>query len=85
MRWPGWKYLPAVKPLAIAGSVFVATVLIVYVFRGTDIPVNMADLLKTMFLVFLGVYGGKSVIEHGIDKYADSKKPWEDDDSDGKK
>ena len=78
MKWPGWSNIPAVKPVAVAGAVFAVGIVLIYVARSADIPPNITDMVKTLFLACFGIYGGKSVIEHGINLWADDKrKPWE--------
>ena len=68
-RWRGWVNLPVVKPVAIFGTVYAILMTIVYIFKGTDIPPNIAKIVHTVFLACWGIYGVKSMGEHMWDSW----------------
>lgn len=63
LKWPGWKRVPARKPLAVGVIFYTGSLLLWYAWREADVPPGMAGLLETMIYTCVGGYAVTSAYE----------------------
>lgn len=63
MKWPGWRNVPARKPLAVYSVVFASAIIGWHILIGADVPQNISSLLQMLITVCVGAYAGSSAWE----------------------
>lgn len=66
--WKDISAIPTSKPLVYAFTLFLMTMMSVLLFRGRDIPPNIASLLSIVAPAIYGGYFLKSGYEHRVDR-----------------
>ena len=67
-KWKDISAIPTSKPLVYAFTLFLMTTMAILLFRGRDIPPNIASLLSIVAPAIYGGYFLKSGYEHRVDR-----------------
>lgn len=67
-KWKDMSAIPTSKPLVYAFTLFLMTTMTILLFRGRDIPPNIASLLSIVAPAIYGGYFLKSGYEHRVDR-----------------
>lgn len=67
-RWKDISAIPTSKPLVYSFTLFLMATMAILLFRGRDIPPNIASLLSIVAPAIYGGYFLKSGYEHRVDR-----------------
>jgi hypothetical protein len=67
-KWKDISAIPTSKPLVYSFTLFLMTMMAILLFRGRDIPPNIASLLSIVAPAIYGGYFLKSGYEHRVDR-----------------